>query len=194
MKNALLLHSTNGTPSENWLPWLTTKLEERGYAVWVPQLPLSDTPSIGRYTEFLLGKNAPQQDGSLGQWDFNSESLIIGHSSGAVAALGLLQALPKDIQIDTTIMVGAFKDTLGWDALKEMFEPPLEYPLIRKKARRKVFLHSTDDPYCPMEHAGYLAVQTEAELVLTHKDKHFSIEAGGERFRELPLLLEILNI
>lgn len=194
MKNAVLLHSTGGHPSENWLPWLKTALEKRNYAVWVPELPQADTPSIARYNEYLLGPNPPLPDGSTGVWEFNSETLLIGHSSGAVGALGLLQALPTETRIDTAILVSAFKDTLGWEALKELFNPPLDPLLIRSKASRKVFLHSSDDPYCPMEHAAYLAVQISGELILAHKRKHFSTSAGGDHFTQLPILLEILNI
>ena len=31
MKNALILHGTQGNSGENWFPWLKKKLEEKGY-------------------------------------------------------------------------------------------------------------------------------------------------------------------
>lgn len=185
MKNALILHGTNGTSQDNWFPWLATQLNERGYTVWVPDLPGADKPVIERYTEFLTGSHFHNE-----KFNFGPETVIIGHSSGAVAALGLLQALPAETTVSTVICVGAFKDALGWDALKNFFTPELEYPRIRKKANKILFIHSENDPYCPMEHAGYLAVQTGGELKIIPHQKHFSIETMGESYREFPALLE----
>jgi predicted alpha/beta hydrolase family esterase len=126
MKNALILHGTDGYPEENWFSWLTQKLQEKAYHVWVPQLPQANKPSITRYNELLLHND----------WSYNTESYIIGHSSGAVAALGLLQQLPENIIIDTCILVGAFINDLGWDALKKLFNPPFDFEKIKQHAKR----------------------------------------------------------
>lgn len=90
MKNALILHDTGNDHTGNWFPWLKTQLKNKGYKVWVPDLPDADTPSTKRYNKFLLEEN---------DWEFNDESLIIGRSSGAVAILGLLQELPLLIEL-----------------------------------------------------------------------------------------------
>ena len=82
MKNALILHGINSSSQSNWLPWLKAELEARGYKVWVPDLPLSEKPNIGRYNQYIFEN-----------WQLNKDSIVIGHSSGAVAALGLLQHL-----------------------------------------------------------------------------------------------------
>ncbi len=189
MKNALILHGTNGTSQDNWFPWLATQLKERGYSVWMPDLPGADAPSIARYTTFLTG---PNYNGT--EFSFGPDTVIVGHSSGSVAALGLLQALPLETTVGTVICVGAFKDTLGWEALKNFFTPELEFPRIRKKARKILFIHSENDPYCPMEHAGYLAVQTGGELKIIPHQKHFSIETMGEQYKAFPELLNSIPV
>jgi predicted alpha/beta hydrolase family esterase len=185
MKNALILHGTNGSSKDNWFPWLAAQLKERGYSVWVPDLPGADTPIIERYTRFLMGPNYNKKP-----FHFGPGTVIIGHSSGAVAALGLLQALPAETTVGTVICVGAFKDTLGWDAHKNFFTPELEFFRIRRKARKIVYIASEDDPYCPMEHAGYLAVQTGGELKIIPHQKHFSIETMGDQYKKFPELLK----
>ena len=83
MKHAVILHAMEQTSRGHWYQWLKSELEERGYAVWVPNLPHSDHPDTEEMTEFLLANK---------DWDFN-DNLLIGHSSGSVEVLYLLQYL-----------------------------------------------------------------------------------------------------
>ncbi|MDE2025752.1 MAG: alpha/beta hydrolase [Patescibacteria group bacterium] len=182
MKNALLLHGTNGNPEENWLPWLKKELEQQGWTVVIPSLPHPEKPSIKRYNEYLLNTTL----------NLGPESYIIGHSSGAVAALGLLQALPKDIVIDTCILVGAFKDDLGWDALHELFDPQLDFEKIKKHAKKFVLIHADNDPYCPLDQAKYLAHKLHGDLIIKPGEKHFSTSTAGEKYKTFPFLLELI--
>ncbi len=185
MKNAVILHGTDGSPEINWFPWLQSQLESRGFNAWVPQLPNSDYPNALKYIEFLVHNG----------WDYNEETVLIGHSSGAVAALQLLQALPIDTKIKAVIGVAAFKDNLQWRdehkrlKLGGLFTPELDFPLLRKKADQFMFIHSADDPYSPPEHASYLAVKLQAELIMMSSERHFNTEAG-DKYKEFPFLLE----
>lgn len=165
MKNALILHGTDANSSANWFPWLKNELEERGYQVWVPDLPHAEKPNIERYNDFLLANK---------EWEFTEESIIIGHSSGAVAILGLLQALPENIVVNKCFLVGSFKDDLGWESLKELFLKPFDFEKIKKQAKEFIFIHSDNDPYCPLEHAKYLAGTVGGKLILIPGAGHFS--------------------
>jgi predicted alpha/beta hydrolase family esterase len=184
MKNALILHGTNGNSQENWFPWLKAQLENEGYNVWVPNLPNAEQPNITTYNNFLLNEN---------NWDFNENTKLIGHSSGAVAILGLLQALPDDTKIDTCYLVGSFKDDLGWDSLSDLFTTPFDFEQIKKKAQRFVFIHSDNDPYCPLEHAQFLATKIDGKLIIKEGQKHFSVGTFGEEYKKFPFLLELIN-
>lgn len=180
MKNALILHGTNGNSQENWFPWLNQELESRGYKIWVPDLPDADKPNIQRYNQFLLSNK---------DWSFNEETVLIGHSSGAVAILGLLQALPENVVINACYLVGSFKDDLGWDALKELFVEPFDFDVIKKKFRLFYFIHSDNDPYCPLSHAEYLHDKIGGDLIILPGQKHFSVGTFGEAYRQFPYLL-----
>lgn len=184
MKNALILHGTDSTSADNWFPWLAHELVRKGYSVWMPDLPSPEKPNIERYNKFLL---------SNPDYAFNADSLIVGHSSGAVAALGLLEALPADVVIDHAVLVAPFKDDLGWESLSELFKKPLDFKKIREKANLFTIIHSDDDPYCPMEHAVYLAEALHADLRVRHGEKHFSVGTAGEGYRKLPYLLEVID-
>lgn len=179
MKNALILHGTDSDSSANWFPWLNGELEKAGYKVWVPDLPHAEKPNIERYNNFLLSNKS---------WAFNDESIIVGHSSGAVEILGLLQALPNNVMVEKCILVGSFKDDLGWESLKELFLTPFDFEKIKRHAKEFIFIHSDNDPYCPLEHAEYLSQKLNGKLVLIKGQGHFS----GENIK-IPQILEELK-
>src|SRR5882724_6299930 len=109
----------------NWFPWLQEKLEAKGWNVWVPDLPHAEKPNIQRYNQVLLE----------GSWIQNSEeTILIGHSSGSVAILGLLESLPENKKVKACYLVGAFKNDLEWDALSDLFLKPFDFSKIKKKA------------------------------------------------------------
>ena len=184
MKNALILHGTNGKSNHNWFPWLKDELELKKWKVWIPNLPKANIPNLKRYSQFLLRNN---------DWEFNQESYLIGHSSGAMAILGLLQALPKETTVDTCILVGAFKNSLGQKVLEEIFEDPFDFEYIKQRAKKIIFIHSDNDPYCPLDHAEYLSKKLDAELIIKKGQKHFSTSTYGEKYKEFPFLLKLIE-
>src|SRR5579862_6380225 len=133
MKNAVILHGTDASPDDHWFRWLQGELEERGYSVWLPQLPGAERPSAQRYNKFLLN----------GGFGFNEDTILIGHSSGAVSILNLLQVLPGNFMIKASFLVGAFRGDLGWNALKEIVEP-LDFDKIKSRCGKFIFIHSDD--------------------------------------------------
>lgn len=182
MKNAVILHGTNASPQDNWFPWLKEELENKNYKVWVPDLPQADHPNIKRYNEFLLSQN----------WKFDEETILIGHSSGAVEILGLLQELSEDIIIDKAILVAGFINDLGWDSLNELFLKPFDYEKIKKHAQKFIIIQSDNDPYVPAEHAKFLADKLNAELLMQHDEGHFSIE-NDSKYNQFPFLLKLID-
>lgn len=184
MKNALILHGTNASSHSNWFPWLHEQLTHRGWNVWVPDLPHADKPNIQRYNQFIFNNST---------WQFTKETVLIGHSSGAVAILGLLQALPDDVVVDTCILVGAFSNDLGWESLQELFLTPFDFQKIKHHARHFIFIHSDNDPHCPLEQAEYLAKKTGGKVIIRPGEKHFSTDTGGAKFSQFPFLLELLG-
>lgn len=182
MKKALLLHGTDGNSKSNWLSWLKGELEKAGWDMWVPDLPQAHEPNIRRYNEMLLKR----QD-----W-LDGDTYIIGHSSGAVAALGLLEALPEGVVVKRSILVAAFKDDLGWPNLSSLFEEPFDFEKIKQHCKDFLLVHSDDDPYCPLDHAKYFSEQLGGELRVVSGQKHFSTSTDP-KYTTFPLLLELLT-
>ncbi len=183
MKKALILHGTSGSSQGNWFPWLKEELISKGFEVWCPDLPEPDNPSIERYNKFIL-ENIP--------FKFDKETILIGHSSGAVAILGLLEALPAATTVQASYLVGSFKNDLGWDSLKQLFVKPFDFQQIKSKSRLWYFLHSDNDPYCPLEQAQYLHGQIGGDLIVLPGQKHFSIGTAGEQYKQFPYLFHLI--
>lgn len=183
MKKAIILHGTDSNHTENWFPWLKNELELRGFSLWSPDLPQADKPSIKRYNKLLLDKS---------KWEFDQDTILVGHSSGSVAILGLLQQLPSDVTVDTCYLIGSFKDNLGWESLSDLFEDPFDFDLIKTKARQFIFIHSDNDPYCPLEHAEFLSEKLGGSLIKKKGQKHFSVGTMGNQYREFPDLLKLI--
>lgn len=182
MKRAVILHGTDGNPEENWFPWLKGKLELKGYEVWVPQLPDCHTPNRDTYADFLLDSD----------FDF-TDAVVIGHSSGAVEVLNILddERFPK---LKLAVMVGAWAGGKpnGYDT-NEQFEylfPPngFDFAKMKQKAEKIEFLHGSDDPFCPLSQAEFLADNLNAPLTVVADGHHL-----GSRFRELPQLWEMME-
>jgi predicted alpha/beta hydrolase family esterase len=184
MKNAVILHGTNATSKDNWFPWLAKELRNKGYKVWVPDLPSADRPNVCNYNPFLLDN-----------WDYTGGTVMIGHSSGATSILSLLNKFPKDKKIDTAILVAGFTDDLGWDALVDLFIYPFDWKKIKSKAEKFILIHSDDDPYVDLKHGYELKKRlgNKAELIIKKGQKHFSIDHGGPKFRKLPIILDLLD-
>lgn len=182
MKNAVILHGTEDSPKKNWFAWLKKELVKKGYKVWVPKLPGSDKPNVDKYDPFLLSG-----------WNYNSETVLIGHSSGAVEILSLLQNLPEGTRIKKAILVAGFIDNLDWDALDGLFIHKFDWKKIKSAAKSFVFIHSDDDPYVPLKHGKALQKNLGGKLLVLKGQKHFSISTAGSKYSEFPELLKIIN-
>lgn len=183
MKKAVILHGTDGSPEHNWFPWLKEWLEGRGYEVWVPSLPNNHTPNRHTYNDFLLNSN----------WDF-TENLIIGHSSGAVSILNLLQD-ERCPHIKTAVLVGVWAHMEGTDLDRDQFkdlfpESGFNLEIIKQKADKFLFIHGDDDPFCPLDQAQWLAKQLRSEIIVVPGGKHLSQAFGFSKLPQLTGALE----
>ncbi|MBI3573796.1 alpha/beta hydrolase [Candidatus Kaiserbacteria bacterium] len=182
MKNALILHGLENSSKGNWFSWLKVELEKNGWKVWVPDLPGSEKPNIERHNDFIFSSG----------WKLDQDSVIVGHSAGAIEILGLLGALPEGTLIKAGVLVGAFKDDLGWESLKELFEKPFDFETIKTRAKKFIILHSDDDPICPVSGAEEVALKLGGEFIVQHGQKHFNLGTMGEKYKEFPFLLDLM--
>lgn len=185
MKNALILHGTDNNHTGNWFPWIKHEFEKEGWKVWVPDLPNSHFPNVKRYNEFIFSNK---------DFEFNGETVIVGHSSGSVEILGLLQKLPDGVKINKAILIGTFEpepEASDWKQMKGLFKEPFDFEKIKIKADKFIVLHSDNDPYCSLQGAKNIAAKLGAEFILKPGQGHFNLEFGPQ-YKQFPLILRLI--
>lgn len=182
MKNAIILHGTLGSPDGNWFKWLKNELEAKGLHVWLPTLPHAEQPSLSEWAEYVH-TNCP--------FAINEETLIVGHSSGAILALVLAQ---QSIQpIGAIVSVSVFYDnSLNWKPNDRLFDVDFEWDKIRSNTKQLLFVHSDNDPYVPLNQAQYVADKCKAQLIVLPGQGHFNLEQSSD-YKAFPKLATIID-
>lgn len=181
MKTAIIFHGTLGTPDGNWFQWLKKELEARDITVWLPQLSRAEQPSLNEWYRFVK-EHCP--------FPINENTLIVGHSSGAILALVIAQNNME--KIGAIVDVSVFHDnSLQWEPNGRLFDVQFDWPAIQQGVNELLFIHSDNDPYVPLDQAQFVASSCDAELILIPGQGHFNLEQGDE-YKQFPKLLGIL--
>lgn len=189
MKNILILHGSHGNPDRNWYRYLESKAKEKGYKVNIPDLGWIEKLDLNKTFNTLFEKGY-----------INSETIIIGHSSGSVVALNILQHTPQSLVINKTILVAGFiDDDLNKELFKiitklnysKLFTDKWNWEKIKSGSKEFIFVYSDNDPYVPLKHAQVLYKNLGGKLVLVSGAKHFSTNTNP-KFTEFPEILDFI--
>lgn len=188
MKNLLLLHGISGNPTLNWYQYVAKKAGEKEYTTCIPQLPSSDKPNLDLAYEFLTK-----------EFTFDKETVLVGHSSGASLALGILQLLPENTVVKRTILVAGFIDPnltselhkyISRSDYDNLFPKKWNWDKIRKSSKDFIIFYSLSDPFVQSRHAEMMKEKLNGTLIEIPSALHFSVTSGGERFKQFRQLLE----
>ena len=182
MKNAIIIHGTEGYPEENWFPWLKKELEKEGYRVSVPQFPSPPIVPAKISEWFDVLKN----------YEIDKDTLLIAHSLGGVFALRILEKL--DYNVGGAFLVGTpigEKPVANYDRDVAFSGYDFDWDKIKKNARRFVVFHSDDDPWVGLANGEKLAEKLGVKLNFVPNAGHFNAKAGYTEFPDL--LREILG-
>ena len=183
MKNAFIIHGTEGYPEENWFPWLKKQIEKRDYKVFVPQFP-SPPKVAAKIDEWIdVLKNYEQY--------INEDTIIIGHSLGGIFTLRILERLKH--RVNAACFVGTaigIRPILNYDRDNSFSGFSFDWKTTIKKARHFVVFQSDNDPYVSLGNGEELAKNLNVKLNFVPNAGHFNSKAGYDKFE---LLLEKLN-
>jgi predicted alpha/beta hydrolase family esterase len=121
----------------NWYGWLFEELQsQHGVQAILRKMP---DPVYARETIWL-----PFMEKELG---CNRDTLIIGHSSGAAAAMRYAETR----QVKGLVLISAYTSDLGDDVEKTSgyFSRPWDWEAIKRNTEFRVQFGSKDDPFLP---------------------------------------------
>lgn len=180
MKNAIILHGTGTKNTDFWFPWLKTNLEERGFDVWLPQLPNDEKPNLKEWLPYVLQ-----------QGKFTEDTVIVGHSAGSQLILSVLENI--DIPIKQAILVSGYAKHLRATASDANSTDDVAWEKVRGKAREFVFINSDNDPWgCDDTQGRIMHDHLGGKQIVLHEG-HMGSTTYNEPYKEFPFLLDLIK-
>lgn len=184
-KRVFIVHGWDGHPKENWFPWLKKKLENKGFDVYVPQLPNPENPRIYNWIP-ALAKTVGTPD---------KQTYFVGHSLGCQAIARYLGSLPKNIKVGGAVFVaGFFKSLTGLEdepgvpeTDRHWLGSPVDFKKVKSHMPKSVAIFSDNDPYVPFDNQDDFRNKLGSKIIIEHQMGHFNTSAG---ITELPIALK----
>lgn len=156
----ILLPGNGGcSPADNWYPWVEHELRALGLEVINRQFP----DSVKARAQFWLP--------FLDELGADANTILIGHSSGAVAAMRYAETH----QLLGSVLVGVCHSDLGdaFEAQSGYYAAPWRWQPIRDNQEFIAIYNSTDDPHIPIAEARHVAAQLKASYFEFTDRGHF---------------------
>jgi len=179
MKNAIILHGTGDKNNDFWFPYAKEKLEEKGFDVWLPQLPNAEKPNLKDWMSFVL-KNGK----------FSEETIIIGHSAGAQIILSLLEKI--NVKIKQAILVSGYAESLRVDSQSDE-KPSLNWEKMKEHFQEIIFINSDNDPWkCDDKQGRIMFDKLGGTLIIRHGEGHMGSTTYNQPYKEFPFLVKLI--
>jgi pimeloyl-ACP methyl ester carboxylesterase len=160
----ILIHGNGGcTAADFWLPSVERELTALGLDVINQTFPDNIKARARFWLPFIESLGADQ------------ETILIGHSSGAMAALRYAETH----RLRGSVLVGVCHTDLGdrFEAASGYYDRPWQWDRIRTNQQWIGIFNSTDDPHIPIAEARYVAAQLRASYFEFDDRGHFT-DAG----------------
>lgn len=165
-----------GSPQDNWFPSVKQELETAGLEVIAEEFPDNQLARASYWLPFLLN-----------ELKVDAETILVGHSSGAIAALRFAEQQP----ILGSVLVGAYYTDLNMDTEKQSgyFDQPWDWLRIKNNQQWCVLFASQDDPWISIAEPRYLHTQLNCEYHEYLNQGHFGGDYHKPTFPELSLAI-----
>ena len=168
------MHCWGGIPNSRWYPKTKAELEQKGFEVFIPQMPDTDKPELSKWLPKLIEVSG----------EANENLYLIGHSLGNPTILRFLEQIPDGVKIGGVVMVAGYTDDLHDVAgiggqLASFFQTPFNWVKIKNSAKHFVAIHSDNDPYVDLKYGDIFKEKLNAEVIVKHNMGHFSEPDGG---------------
>ena len=165
--------------TDHWYPWLRDELESRGYQVVAEDMP----DPVAAHANIWL----PHIE-KVFRADENS--IIIGHSSGGIAAMRYLETH----RLSGAILIGVMHTDLGFEDERDSgyYDEPWQWDKIKANAGWIAQFSSTDDPYIPIEQPRFIHDQLSTEYHELSGRGHFMTDQNPLN-NTLPEIIKIIE-
>lgn len=164
------------TTKDNWFPSIQKELEAEGLKVIAAEFPDSDLARESFWLPFLLNEIKVDEN-----------SILVGHSSGAIAAMRLAEKQ----KILGSVLVGTYHTDLGIEKEKQSgyFDRSWDWTNMKQNQNWTIIFASQDDPWIPIEQPRYIQQHLECEYHEYKNQGHFGGDYYKETFPELTLAI-----
>lgn len=172
--HAMIIPGNNNTDlSELWYPQVKKELEKLGLDVIAENMPDPDLARKQFWLPFIEEHVKSERS-----------SILVGHSSGAVAILRYLE----ENKAEGIVLVGASHTDLNdkKEKISGYFDEPWNWEKIRKNVKWIIQFASTDDPYIPIAEARHINDKLNSEYYEFINRGHFMQD-------EFPELVEAIS-
>ncbi len=179
-----LIHGWGGSPQKDWMPWAKKAWEEKGFDVYLPQMPDTDTPEMGVWISHLtklVGELRPSDT-------------FVGHSIGCQTILRYLEKLQG--KADKVVLVAPWftltnlENAAAWAIADPWLKSTMNFTQIAPKANAFITIFSDNDPWVPYsENKTLFEQKLHPKIVTLHAKGHMTDEEGVSELPEL--LLEL---
>lgn len=175
MKNIkIILIPGNGNCSihDNWYQSVGTNLKSHGFNVILREFPDRELARQEYWIPFLHD-----------DLNANEHTILIGHSSGAVAAMRYAEKYP----ILGSVIVSAYHTDLGMETEKfsGYFSEIWNWDKIRANQKFISVIASQDDPWIPITEPRYIQSKLECEYHEFTNQGHFGRDCNKNQFPEI---------
>lgn len=164
--------------TDNWYAWVRDELRVRGYEVIAEDMPDPEFAHVNIWLPHI--ENV---------FKANENTIIIGHSSGAVATLRYLE----NHRLLGAIIIGTNYTDMGEEGEKESgyYDSPWKWEKIKSNADWIVQFISTDDPYIPKVETQFIHDKLNTEYHELTDRGHFMIDQNPIN-NTFPEILEVI--
>lgn len=187
MKKFIIVHGWYGSINSDWIPWLKSELEKRGYEVLIPEMPESNSPVIEKWVDCL--------NKTIGK--LNKDIYFIGQSIGCQAIMRYLDAHvfePFETIGGAIFVAGWFNLEKLEDNEVEIAKPWIEQPInlvkIKRVLPKSTLIISNNDPYDAFDQNKEKFKNIGSKIIVLPNAGHITAEDG---FVELPVILSEID-
>lgn len=177
MKVMIIPGNDNTSITSNWYPYVKTELEKLGLEIIAENMPDAKLARKEIWIPFIKEKLAREKN-----------SILIGHSSGAVAILKFLE----ENKCKIAILVGVCHSDQDDELEKKSgyFNEPWKWDNIKRNAKKIFIFASQDDPYISILEPRLIKEKLNAEYHEYKDEGHFGADTNKKNFPEIVTVIK----